>query len=458
MTERNTPASELAADVVEIDAIDVLEWEHGQRTPQASDANLAALLEESVRPQRPGPLTGARSRSVVPRGPVARSSTASSIRRPAAPHGVPISAPSLGAPPRAPAAPVAGPPASEAAASPVDYAPRPKPALLSIPRSGPMPRASSSPPVAAAVARAETSPPGDDAPGDPAQDPPVRTERGAPERIPAAIFDDAPTAPVVPAARPDPEPWTAPLVAGDAAAPTQIVTRTGAVVAGLTSRRAQRWWIAGALGVTLAASVAVVSEPATAVEAEPVHIAPPAPASSGTARGAASPPVDDGRAVAGPRPAPSLVAAGPAAMAPGPEVRQQAPVSAPERPPVPRPARRLATNKLVVEYGGPASEPSTPSLVARGAEDPAIGRARLAYLAGNQRLFAGDPDGAIAAYRRALIQYPGYVGGHRGLGLAYAQRGDDARALEAFTTYVTLVPGARDVALIKKRIVRLSGR
>jgi len=54
--------------------------------------------------------------------------------------------------------------------------------------------------------------------------------------------------------------------------------------------------------------------------------------------------------------------------------------------------------------------------------------------------------------------YPGYVGGYRGLGLAYAQRGDTQKSLEALTTYVTTVPNAKDVPLLKKRIARLQAR
>lgn len=82
-------------------------------------------------------------------------------------------------------------------------------------------------------------------------------------------------------------------------------------------------------------------------------------------------------------------------------------------------------------------------------------RARAAYAEGNQRLFSGDPAGAIGAYHRALVDYPSYVAGYRGLGLAYAQQGDKARALDAFRTYLRLVPRAKDVPLIKKRIALL---
>jgi regulator of sirC expression with transglutaminase-like and TPR domain len=99
-----------------------------------------------------------------------------------------------------------------------------------------------------------------------------------------------------------------------------------------------------------------------------------------------------------------------------------------------------------------------PGLVAHEAEDPAIGLARTAYLRGNQQLFDGDASAAIRAYRQCLSLYPGYVGGYRGLGLAYAQLGDNQNALEAFKMYVETVPGAKDIALIKKRIARLQGR
>jgi tetratricopeptide (TPR) repeat protein len=118
-----------------------------------------------------------------------------------------------------------------------------------------------------------------------------------------------------------------------------------------------------------------------------------------------------------------------------------------------KPARRL-----VVDYTAQPDEPAPPSLIAQSAEDPAIGRARNAYTTGNQQLFVGDLDGAVRAYREALEIYPGYVGGYRGLGLAYQQLGDTADALAAFRTYVVAVPKARDIALIKKRITHLQRR
>ena len=85
----------------------------------------------------------------------------------------------------------------------------------------------------------------------------------------------------------------------------------------------------------------------------------------------------------------------------------------------------------------------------------AVARARAAYASGNQRLFAGDPAGAIHGYRQALADYPNYVASYRGLGLAYAQQGDKTHALAAFATYLRIVPGAKDVPLIRKRIALL---
>ena len=123
-----------------------------------------------------------------------------------------------------------------------------------------------------------------------------------------------------------------------------------------------------------------------------------------------------------------------------------------------RRSRKLGGKKLVVDYSTRTTETPLPGLVAQPTEDPAIGLARTAYLSGNQQLFAGNANGAIRAYRESLSLYPGYVGGYRGLGLAYAQLGDTRNALEAFRMYVDTVPGARDVALIKKRIARLQGK
>jgi tetratricopeptide (TPR) repeat protein len=130
----------------------------------------------------------------------------------------------------------------------------------------------------------------------------------------------------------------------------------------------------------------------------------------------------------------------------------------PESAAGPRRAGKKRARKLVVDYTARPDEPAPPSLVAQSAEDPAIGMARNAYTTGNQRLFVGDLDGAVRAYREALEIYPGYVGGYRGLGLAYEQLGDKANALVALRVYVVAVPNARDIALVKKRLTHLQRR
>jgi regulator of sirC expression with transglutaminase-like and TPR domain len=119
---------------------------------------------------------------------------------------------------------------------------------------------------------------------------------------------------------------------------------------------------------------------------------------------------------------------------------------------------RRASKKLIVDYQTHRDEAPVPSLVAQVSEDPAIARARTAYLLGNDKLFAGDATAAVEAYREALSVYPGYVGGYRGLGLAYAQLGQTKQALDALKAYVAAVPTAKDAPLIKKRIAHLQGK
>ncbi len=114
----------------------------------------------------------------------------------------------------------------------------------------------------------------------------------------------------------------------------------------------------------------------------------------------------------------------------------------------------LAGKQVVLEYDTQARE-SKPVANAPKDDQAAIARARTSYAAGNTRLFAGDADGAIRNYRQALAYYPAYVGAYRGLGLAYAQKGDNAAAVKALRTYVSAAPGAKDAAIIRKRIQSL---
>ena len=87
--------------------------------------------------------------------------------------------------------------------------------------------------------------------------------------------------------------------------------------------------------------------------------------------------------------------------------------------------------------------------------EPATARARAAYNAGNQALFDGNSDAAIRAYRQALSAAPTFAPGFRGLGLAFAQRGDSGSAVMALRVYLNMAPHAKDAALIKQRIADL---
>jgi tetratricopeptide (TPR) repeat protein len=131
----------------------------------------------------------------------------------------------------------------------------------------------------------------------------------------------------------------------------------------------------------------------------------------------------------------------------------------PRQPPVETPAesfdpgkpKRLGGRKVVLDESRPAAVAPAPAVPA--GEDPAtVARAREAYLSGNTKLFIGDTDGAVTAYRRTLSIYPGYVAGYRGLGLAFEQQSNIEEALGAFKTYVKNVPNAKDIPLIRRRM------
>ena len=126
--------------------------------------------------------------------------------------------------------------------------------------------------------------------------------------------------------------------------------------------------------------------------------------------------------------------------------------------PAPRPRHRSGPTKVVIDYRAKPNEALPVAAAAQTDEDAAIDSARGAYNRGNQRLFVGDLEGAVRAYRESLDLYPGYVGGFRGLGLAYAELGEKTSAIEALKAYVAAAPSARDIALIKKRIARLQGK
>jgi hypothetical protein len=118
-------------------------------------------------------------------------------------------------------------------------------------------------------------------------------------------------------------------------------------------------------------------------------------------------------------------------------------------------APTIGGKQVVLEYDNQARDAQPVQNNAPKSDQTAISKARTSYAAGNQRLFAGDADGAIRYYKQALSYYPAYVAGYRGLGLAYAQQGDKPAAIRAFRTYVSSVPGAKDAPLIRKRIANL---
>lgn len=483
MTKPALPPSTTSVDVVEIeiDAMDGMEWEQGQRTPQASDANLAALVKESANapepaapePPRKTPLK-ARARATGPASPPrARAGNA-----PAA------------------AAPTASSTSWNDSTGQVTrvghveydgYAPRGSVAARGHDR--PMS------PAPAGVARAG-SPALERAPSSasPEASTPLLDElqRRGPERVAAAstgaptgsppslndILRASPRPPrvdsaAVPVLLPLPPPAESvgtpvPRVVRNSDAPSPSGHRepgeTGGRLGSASWRRLLLVIGATAGCAVLVTAVVVMTGGTSDEHASPAPVEDPVQDPAVPARGGAAP-VAPVTAVTPPvRPA-SATARPAAPPEPEPPARRvslalataPAPSVAPGQPGR-RPVRKHGSKKLVNDYSTRTNEAAMPGLVAQAAEDPEIGLARTAYLSGNQQLFAGDAAGAIRAYRESLSIYPGYVGGYRGLGLAYAQLGDNQNALEAFQMYVDTVPGAKDVALIKKRILRLQGK
>jgi tetratricopeptide (TPR) repeat protein len=123
--------------------------------------------------------------------------------------------------------------------------------------------------------------------------------------------------------------------------------------------------------------------------------------------------------------------------------------------PTPAPKPRPRVHKVVVDYDTPRHKAAKAALAPQPEDEVALSKARAAYDSGNQSLFGGDPSAAIQSYEQSLAAYPGYAAGYRGLGLAYAQQGDKAKALHAFHTYLAMAPAAKDVALIQKRVSML---
>ncbi|HEY0193681.1 MAG TPA: hypothetical protein VGC42_21340 [Kofleriaceae bacterium] len=462
-----TPPRLAMNEIVEIDALDVMEWQHGQRTPQASDANLAALVKQSARVHESAPIAVAspRTPSLVPR---ARPSEARpAMRAMGTGAGTPEPRPGTVPPARAGTAPPAR--TGTRAESPFPVIGTPPPPSDA---GQPLPMAVAGYPIYR----------GSD--GDRPVIPPPPTTAQSPVATPAPTAQTA--APVAPSGLPA---LYVPDRSDTPAAPLPVVKPLPAEPApGVEARPRSRklWWLAGAGGVAaavLGVALAMATEaPKPPVATEPAAPAPapaaasepaaaPAPAAAPDAPLAESKPSVAAIVAHAAEPAPAARSAEPAPVqAPAPAshpaashapapARVAAAIPGPSRPGPGRSARPGRKPKMiVVDYQTRADEAPVPGLVAQASEDPAIARARVAYLSGNDKLFAGDPSGAAAAYREALALYPGYVGGYRGLGLAYAQLGEPRRSLDALRAYVAAAPGAKDVALVKQRISRLQGK
>ena len=488
-----TPPRANSSPVVEIDAMDVMEWQHGQRTPQASDANLAALVKQSAKGES-APIAVEPARKPAPIVPRVRTRAtegpglgvpAGGVLVTGVPAVPPVK-PRSGEPPRRPSDLTGKPPAFPAIATPVP--PRMAAASASPPsRPSPRPRAGDVPmsvsgyPIyrgangSSDAHPALEAPPAMVAPVE-AVAPPVVLPLPAPAETPRPMQAPSPWAP--PAAQSSVEPSPYPVLARQGSA-EPFALGLGDQQTGSSpgvdrdreleprNRRGGRRavWLVGASAVAAAALAVIVLAGGSDTAAPPVAPAPVVAASptEAPAEPAAAAPVVAPVAVVpdvtDPLPTRKSVVRDVHMPEPAhPAVALATPTATPPARPIhaaPRATHRFA-KKIVVDYQSHRDETPVPSLVAQASEDPAIARARNAYLSGNDKLFAGDARGAITAYREALDLYPGYVGGYRGLGLAYALLGDHKKAIDALKSYVSAAPNAKDAALIKQRIARLA--
>jgi ribosomal protein S15P/S13E len=175
------------------------------------------------------------------------------------------------------------------------------------------------------------------------------------------------------------------------------------------------------------------------------------------------------------KPAPAAI---PAAEKPRPVEKKvaaekvAAPVEKPAPPERPAAAKPVAAPKPAVEKPAAAKvrtagEPAAPrpekkpAEVATPAAKPATNQAQEAaeaYQRGNAKLLSGALPEAIAAFSEALKLNPKDAQSQRGLGMAYAQAGNAAKAVRHLKLYLKASPNAPDRALIEKRIDQLGGR
>ncbi len=74
------------------------------------------------------------------------------------------------------------------------------------------------------------------------------------------------------------------------------------------------------------------------------------------------------------------------------------------------------------------------------------------YLLGRIAMDAGNADRAIAQFRLALTADDKLLDPYRDLGLAYYQKGDTAKAIDAFEKYLKLAPNAKDTERIRTMV------
>jgi tetratricopeptide (TPR) repeat protein len=135
--------------------------------------------------------------------------------------------------------------------------------------------------------------------------------------------------------------------------------------------------------------------------------------------------------------------------APAPEA-----ASAPASVAVVAPAARRRL-PVVVDYDAPPRRKAAPAPAAKAAPGADLEAAREAYREANRHYWFGQFAPAEQYYRKAIADYPGYAAGYRGLGLLHQRRGDRQRAIEAFTRYLKMAPGARDGDQIRERLQKL---
>ncbi len=518
MTKPAIP-SPVRHDVVEIDAMDVAEWESGQSTPQASDANLAELVRKTAtQPELPTRvLTVARERfptqvgaPIIPRPPSrARTAPPGPAPEPTRPRtsgdgaratrvpdipagpggarrstqtpvgGVDFSLPITATSPGMPAAPERSP--AQTPVGGIDFS---RPATSATPRPSEPPRPRAATGSAPDLSRTATATSASSA-RLPEPEPPPPTRAMSPFAEPSRVgpgHNASPAGGAEPNTAWPPRPIPVDPSSQRRPQPSRLAASEPSIrrsrPPGRDDRGADRlnvalshrrlWWIGGGLAAACLAgiivAVALPNPDALPPEASLAGGAQLVQATGPRRDPPSAQPVD--RAAADLRDRVRIARDAAAAAARAAAERRSTPGAAADpamRGPsdetaASRPAGKKVVHKVVVDYTSRPNEPAPPRLAAQAAGDPAIGQARGAYTTGNQRLFAGDLAGAIHAYRETLEIYPGYVAGYRGLGLAYEQLGDTANALAALRAYVAAVPNARDVALIKKRIVHLQRR